>query len=243
MIYIVLGMHKSGTSLISRMFHESGINMGTFDKKIDYYNGQKYERSDIHNVIVKMLNVNDVHSLDTIPPFEEKLIQKNLPLFINILCTCDSNYDHWGFKNPRTIFIYNFIKPFLSDHKLICIYRNLDGVLSHYFQYINYNLKYLFKVIKAWKIYNEKMTEIIEKAEVDFILLNYEKLMSNSKQIKRLESFLNLQLKDCRSKNKKRSPGIYKKKISKYISRLLILFNVMELKKISNKLVLIENGK
>ena len=27
MVFVVLGMHKSGTTLISRMMHESGINM------------------------------------------------------------------------------------------------------------------------------------------------------------------------------------------------------------------------
>jgi len=243
MIYVLLGMHKSGTTLISKMLHESGINMGMFDSRIDYYNGQKYERSDIHDVIIKMLNAKNIHSLNTIPPFKEEFVLKNLPLFISILHKCNSNYNLWGFKNPRTIFIYNYIKPFLGDHKLICIYRNLEGVLSHYFQYINYNIKYLFKVIKAWKIYNDKMTNILAEADVEFILLNYEKIMSDSKQIKKLEYFINLQLKDCRNKNKKRSPNSYKKIISKYISKLFILFNIMEVRTISNKLIWIENSK
>jgi len=236
-------MHKSGTTLLSKMLHESGINMGVFNSSIDYYNGQKYERDEIHNVIVDMLNAKNRESLDIIPPFNESLILKNLPLFLNIVRECNSQYTLWGFKNPRTIFIYDYIKPYIGDHKLICIYRNLEGVLSHYFQYINYNIKYLFKVIKAWKIYNDKMINILEEADVEFILLNYEKIMSDSKQLKKLEYFMNLQLKDCRNKNKKRNPSSYKKIISKYISNLFILFNIMEVRTISNKLIWIENNK
>ena len=36
MIYALLGMHKSGTSLLSRILHESSINMGDFDESKGY---------------------------------------------------------------------------------------------------------------------------------------------------------------------------------------------------------------
>ena len=174
MIYIVLGMHKSGTTLISKTLHESGINMGTFDSRIDYYYGQKYERNEIHDVIINMLNANNMESLNTIPPFDENLILKNLSKFTNIVEECNFNYDLWGFKNPRTIFVYDYIKPHLGEHKLICIYRNLEGVVAHYSQY---GIRYILKAIKAWKIYNDKMIDILAEADVDFILLNYEKFI------------------------------------------------------------------
>jgi len=86
------------------------------------------------------------------------------------------------------------------------------------------------------------MIDILAEADVDFILLNYEKFMSDSNELKKLESFLNLPLKDCRNKNMKKTLSSYKKVlISRYISNLLILFNVMELKTIFNELSSIEN--
>ena len=36
MIYIVLGMHKSGTSLVARTLHASGVDMGEFNDSLDY---------------------------------------------------------------------------------------------------------------------------------------------------------------------------------------------------------------
>ena len=44
MIYIVLGMHKSGTTLISEILHHSGINM-TEDQntQLNYDQGNFYE--------------------------------------------------------------------------------------------------------------------------------------------------------------------------------------------------------
>jgi len=240
MKYIVLGMNKSGTTLITKILHESGINMGTFDSRIDYYKGQQYERNEIHDVIINMLNAKNIHSLDTIPPFNENLILKNFSKFINIIEECNLNYNLWGFKNPRTIFVYDYIKQHLGEHKLICIYRNLEKVVAHYSQY---NIRHILKVIKAWRIYNDKMINILAKADVEFILLNYEKFMSDSKQLQKLESFLNSPLKDCRNKIKKKTPSSYKKAISKYISNLFILFNVMGLKTIFNKLASIEKSK
>ena len=44
MIYIILGMHKSGTTLISQILHKSGINMGNFNEDVSYDQGNKYER-------------------------------------------------------------------------------------------------------------------------------------------------------------------------------------------------------
>jgi len=237
MIYVVLGMHKSGTTLISKTLHESGINMGRIDSEIDYYSGQKYERNDIHDVIINMLDSKNKGSLDTIPPFNEMNILKNIFKFKNIIEDYNLRYEFWGFKNPRTIFVYDYIKPCLGKHKLICIYRDLEEVLAHYSKY---NIRNILKAIRAWKIYNNKMIDILAKTDVKFILLKYENIMSESKKLKRLESFLKLPLRDCREKNKTKVPSRYIKVTTKYISNLLNRFNVMELKTISNELTLFE---
>lgn len=45
MIFVVLGMHKSGTTLVSQILHHSGIPMGDgFDENVTYDGGNKYER-------------------------------------------------------------------------------------------------------------------------------------------------------------------------------------------------------
>lgn len=44
MIYVIMGMHKSGTSLIAETLHKSGINMGYFDEQLSYDEANHYER-------------------------------------------------------------------------------------------------------------------------------------------------------------------------------------------------------
>ena len=43
-IYVVLGMHKSGTTLISQILHHSGVNMGgaEIETSRSYDEGNKY---------------------------------------------------------------------------------------------------------------------------------------------------------------------------------------------------------
>ena len=41
-IIIVLGMHRSGTSLIAGVLHEMGVNMGSNLMKADEYNPKGY---------------------------------------------------------------------------------------------------------------------------------------------------------------------------------------------------------
>ncbi len=46
MIYVIFGMHKSGTTLVAEMLHKSGINMGDFDESVSYDIGNQYERNE-----------------------------------------------------------------------------------------------------------------------------------------------------------------------------------------------------
>ncbi len=42
MLYVILGMHKSGTTMISEILHNSGISMGEWkDKSNNYDYGHK----------------------------------------------------------------------------------------------------------------------------------------------------------------------------------------------------------
>ena len=62
MIYVVLGMHKSGTTLLARALHESGIVMGQeFPAGIDYVKA-KYEARWVQEINDEILQA-DRHEL------------------------------------------------------------------------------------------------------------------------------------------------------------------------------------
>ena len=49
MIVCVLGMHKSGTTLVAETLHRSGIDMGVFDERLGYDDGNQFERHEAIN--------------------------------------------------------------------------------------------------------------------------------------------------------------------------------------------------
>lgn len=241
MIYIVLGMHKSGTTLISKTLHESGINMGDFDPSIDYYDGQQYEHKELHSILLRMLNSKELHSLDTLPPFDESLIKNYINDVKKIIINSKEKFDVFGFKNPRMVFVYELLKEHLDEHKLIIIYRELDKVISHY---AKYKLRYIFKVINAWKLYNEKIYQIIQNSDVDFIVFNYENYIHDITCQKDLGYFIGRKIKNCVRKNKKRKTNRMIDLISIAISFLVIKFNYKQVRKtINNFRGLMNNSK
>ena len=59
MNYVVLGMHKSGTTLVSQMLHQSGINMGDFDPLVSYDRGNQYERESALQLDMDIMRAKD----------------------------------------------------------------------------------------------------------------------------------------------------------------------------------------
>ena len=74
MIYIVLGMHKSGTTLLSQILHHSGISMGeNFNESVSYSQGNKYERETTQQINKEILGDPTAYSIDIPLPKTLKL--------------------------------------------------------------------------------------------------------------------------------------------------------------------------
>ena len=167
-IYIVLGMHKSGTTLISQTLHHSGINMGRFNKIESYDDGNKYERKETKIISHELLNSfskhslytnNFIHSNHVKNSTEEKI--KSLILYLN------TKYYSWGFKDFRTCLTYSIWRKYLPKNKLIIVHRHPLEVWLHYqksfpsrkfYQKINAGLKSL----NTWYVYNSSLNNIIQ---------------------------------------------------------------------------------
>ena len=66
MVVVVLGMHKSGTSLISEILHYSGIDMIEQDSTLGYDEGFHHERRATSEINKDLLRSRGLHSLETI---------------------------------------------------------------------------------------------------------------------------------------------------------------------------------
>lgn len=231
MVYIILGMHKSGTTMLSEILHKSGINMGDFDESIDYYGGQKYEREDTSHAIWDVLDCREQHSLDTFPPFDQRTKQRELPALTTLIGRYNQQYTHWGFKEPRSLFVYEDIKSDLGEHKVVCVFRDLKDVVIHYLQFSGPNLKIMLKVIRAWKLYNEEMLRVIDRHQDDteLMLCNYKSFVADPQSVRILSDFVGRELVDVRKPRakKKRSP---KYLVYQRMAQAILLFNVYDWK-------------
>lgn len=225
MIYVVLGMHKSGTSLVSEMLHKSGINMGNFDESLGYDSENHYERWESFILNLAMLNSRVCeHSLNLTNVINPSDLAGNIMRNLsNFIIKMNEIHKNWGFKDPRTCLTYGIWKENLSPHKIIFIYRHPAEVWLHYMQKIHpiRFIKKIFmgwKALKSWFIYNSQALKYVNLLDKDAIIINYSEIMGNSLEFRRLENFLGIKLHDSRKKTLYRS-----KKKTIHFFKLIVL--------------------
>ena len=199
MIYVVLGMHKSGTTLVSELLHKSGINMvDSYQESLDYKSGNQIERTSTLSLNQKILQSDGVHSLHI--PFEKtiELIPDHQKQMIEIIENCQSKYGDWGFKDPRSCITYPLWKENLPEHKLIIVYRHPVQVMNHYSGKIRWGRT---KAYFGWSAHNQRILDILEVNKFPALIINYEDLMTGSNTVKQLEDFIEKPVFDARKLN------------------------------------------
>lgn len=224
MIYVLLGMHKSGTTMLSQILHDSGINMGDFDETKKYDEGNKYERLETHDLNIEILGTKYMeHSLNVSEVVKDfsavspEILQK-LKDFIR---TTDAKYNEWGFKDPRTCLTYSIWKDVLPSHKIVAVYRHPSELWSHYRRQKFWHLiKYIsicWKSMNAWYVYNREVLNILKATAEPFFLAEYNQFMLKPEIFKSLCEFTQTALKDSRNSSMYRS-----KQHSDFLFRLIL---------------------
>ncbi len=210
MIYMVLGMHKSGTTLVSQIMHHSGINMGD-DVPVDvsYDKGNKYERQSSLHLNMDILNIDDYSVLHTVKPMNPVLSDSQKEQMQKIINDCNESYETWGFKDPRTPLVLPCWQDQLPEHKVIAIYRNPGEIWPRFtWEGLKRFYKNPFRAlnfVKRWSEHNDSIIEYIKNNDVDYLMLSFQELMTSDSEFKRLEDFLGIELNDRRNKTLFRS--------------------------------------
>ena len=127
---IVLGMHRSGTSLTSNILNKFGVSMG---KNLTKY-GEDNPKGFFENEHFARLN-NKILYLTRgcwdSPPAHNKIIalKKNKELMKEIKKLILSQQDKiWGWKDPVTTLTMDLYLPFIKNPYFIVCYRNPSSV-------------------------------------------------------------------------------------------------------------------
>lgn len=206
MIYVVLGMHKSGTTLVARALHESGIPMGQeFPKDADY-SSVKYEARWAQEITDEILGLpRKCLSLEvTSRSLPERSVGEDVLARIRAKATeLDGRYAAWGFKDPRAALTYRYWKDALPEHRVIVVYRDPVEVWR---RYARVNKKWWSRrAFEVWADYNSSILEVVSRADGPGVLfLKFEDLLSGEAEWRRLSTFAEREIADVRVKGQSR---------------------------------------
>ncbi len=208
MIYVILGMHKSGTSLVSQILHLSGINMeDDVDETKGYDEGNHFERISAKELNKELLGCGSAHSLNVILRRPIRVTPDHRRKVWAIIQSCNERYRDWGFKDPRTCLTYSVWDQELPPRKIIVVYRKFEEVLQHYTRtkWRKINLLYPRKALRGWMHYNSQIIAHLKKTKYPWIVISYNELMASNEEFKRLSDFVGRSLVDCRDSKDYRS--------------------------------------
>lgn len=226
MIVCVLGMHKSGTTLLAETLHHSGIHMADVPEHLGYDDSNKFERHEaqrLNRAVLQPALVPTIRgyrlrdagldragyqiNVDSIAWVRRRrlpdVLEQASPAPIHEMATSlDARHEHWGFKDPRTCLTYEWWRRSLPEHRVVAIYRPFGEVLLRYRVRWRSPIR-LVRVARSWLVHNEMLVSHLE-ARPDHVLLRYDELMGDDDEFGRLGDYLGLPLRD------RRRPELYR---------------------------------
>jgi len=132
MIFILAGMHRSGTSMFARFMHASGINMGTefyVDDTANKYG--HFEDMDFLNLQRNELSTHfGGEDWLVFQPFthSDDFVRKARVLFTKK--TEINGEDHWGWKDPRTTLFLKYWQTINPEIRFIFLVRKPEAIVN-----------------------------------------------------------------------------------------------------------------
>jgi len=200
--YIIFGVHRSGTTLMSKLFTEAGVFTG-INKNINK------EAAFFFNINKKLLKENNSNAyffentavnLENKEYLTEKItelkpeIEKNINFkFFGIKKTIQYFFKNkpikWGFKDPRTIIFLPLWAEIFPEAKFLIILRNpIDVCMSiYYFEQkrwlqkikkrpdLEFNM-HLLTAFEVWKNFTKRLIAASEKYSEKSLLVKFENL-------------------------------------------------------------------
>ncbi|MCF6365446.1 MAG: sulfotransferase [Bacteroidales bacterium] len=200
--YIILGVHRSGTSLMSRIFEKTGIftgknqNINNEAKFFFQLNNQtlKANNSTAYNFDTFLRKTQNENFLNEQAQRLKILVDKKIKSqFFGIRKVLKHQFTKekikWGFKDPRTVLLLPIWQKIFPEAKLLIIFRNpVDVCMSiYYFEQKRFliklkkrpNLKFemqLEEAFKVWKSFTEILYATSKNNTHNTLIVRYEDL-------------------------------------------------------------------
>jgi hypothetical protein len=177
---VILGMHRSGTSMVTGILSKLGVDVG---KRLLYPNAANplgyFEDVDFFELNKQILRAAG-GSWKAPPDIKDILAQRDefsRPIR-NLIKRKESKL--WGWKDPRTSLTIELYLPFLTNAHFIVCHRDSKEVARSLAQRENWKIQ---RGIRLKKAYDERINSFFEKCNrLNRFDINYENIISNSEE-------------------------------------------------------------
>ncbi len=241
MVFSVIGMHKSGTTLAAQILDASGVPMVEGVDTRSYDAGNKCERLSTNEMNKKLLACGSKNSLRVLAEYQTGKDLQSLKDSAQeiVMQAKPQGGEYWGFKDPRNCLTHPFWAELIPDLRVICIFRSASSVRRHYVARKSKIRNNGVRALRAWAVYNTAVIRIFEQTRPDHrILLSYDALLGDDTEFARMQRFVGLPLKDLRRpelNRRKREKGI----MEKVEARLVKMFWGLDVPAIENRLAVL----
>ena len=160
---IILGMHRSGTSCITRMFNLNGVYLGhsLLAPKDDNPKGF-WENTHIFKINEKILKQSGGSWYN--PPDKIKVTFFDKLAMMNVLYNRKNKI--LGIKDPRLLITWEAWKPFIEQYTIIGVFRHPLSVAKSLQKRNQFDV---LKSIDLWKKYNNKLISVKKHEDIKLI--------------------------------------------------------------------------
>ena len=205
---VILGMHRSGTSMVAGVLDILGVNMGKELEEANKWNPVGYFENKKFMAINKEITDEEDGLIINIPTLEKILLKKEkfIQKIKNIIKQEETNF--WGWKDPRTSLTIDLFLPFLKNPHFIVCFRNPLEVAK------SLRKRDGFSILEGLRLtmeYNKRIINFLDKhKELKCLYLSYEQIINNKqKELNKITAFLGINL------NKKLNARVLKFILSK----------------------------
>lgn len=187
---IITGMHRSGTSLLARFIHNSGIDLG--DKMLDALSTNPYghfEDVEILEFHREILTREFGHTMWVPSAAPTRAVDKEKAR--GLLRQRQSKHK-WGWKEPRTSLFLDFWNELLPEANYLFVIRHPALVLESLARRVNSNWYRFWKhnrFLRAWLVYNQACYDFYRKHDERTMLIILEEVLKAPDKVTALLSF------------------------------------------------------
>lgn len=186
---VILGMHRSGTSLLVGLLEEHGFYLG----KVSQQKSPLKPTGTKENLVIRNINnqLFKENGSSWKSPSIPKSISNNL---YNQIVAISKNFQAeklWAIKDPRMIFSYSIWKDFLPKHKCVATFRNPLNVAISLKRKNNMPIT---ESLRLWDKYNSELIKL--RKNLFFPFINFDEPKENYfYQFQKIAKYLKIEAK------------------------------------------------